>query len=1267
MAYNPIAELGGGAQLDAANTWTATNVFTGGLQSTTTPTVADDVINLSFFQAHASGITLAAVATFATTNITLSGFQTINGVDLSTSDNKAVLLTGQSDNLENGIWVAASGAWARRSDCAVGTNQAGTFVPILGGTGENNIWQQTANPAIVGTNALDYTLYSYGGAIQTDGQGLAITGNILSMVLDGGTLSKSNSGVKIADSGITNTQVSASAGILFSKMATLTASMALVTNASGVVIPSSVTSTELGYISGVTSAIQTQINTINTSLATKLTDVQPVANQTTRSAAGTVITIGTVQDIDTSANVIFNIAKLNAASNQLYIGAGSTQTIFNSPNTLTANRTVTLPNANSNTVCGVGSAIANSWVQYIGTDGVQNIVQPGFSNLSGSLNLATQVTGTLPRANGGTGLSTAPTDGQLLIGNTATGGYSLATLTEGANITITNAGGSITIASSGGSGGVPSVQGSANQILINGGTGVVTTAAVFTLPQSIGTSSAVRFGTLAIGAALATNCVASFTSNNSALGLPSLTTTQKNSISPAFEGSILYDSTLKDVQFYNGTGWVGAGGVTTAQGTANMVLVNGSVGSPVSGAITLTLPQALGTSSAVTHGTFALGGSSGGSICDIQGTVSGAGAVYGTLIRSNVTETGSGSGTSALFIGGTHTINGSGTNAATWVQIAPTVTATTTCSSLKSLHIFGASGSGTVTEAYSLYVAAPTVGTAKYTAYFDSKVGIAVNPINALDVNGGLALGSYAGSASVSSGSMVMSGKLGVGVSSIDGNAFVQIAAGSNAFTTFYSGTHTGVVNNLQTSILSLATLQPASGNAGISAHFLNQGKIVAPSGQTIAKAASFYGAADLSSNVGTITEFAQFWASSTNTPAGTVTTNYGGKFELPAAGTYKIPLWTHSLCVNMGGFNPGTGIGYFNSGVAIGTTTAPATGGIMLNSGYIQALTDIRIKPNNGGAATLYLCPDITAGNVISIGEAAAAACDVQIYHVSSTSGATTKQSHALRLIGGYWNGSADTAYSYTMLTNVSANTPAGRLSFYNNNSVEIASFTSLTSNNSGTGITLNNFNSDSAGAYLQFKSAHGNAGSPSATLLGDYLGAVGVVGYGTTGYADNLSVIAFTAGAGWSDTSCPTQLDIILPSIAQTAGLSRLTMVPDTNAGFITKIQSSTFSVSWGTDVVATTDTSCLADGNSFHVVGASGSTSSFQHDKFGDGARITLRFNSTGLTLNNNVGSRPTGYYKFKLAGNTNFSPTAGACLILQKDVQNSEWFEISRTSF
>lgn len=46
----------------------------------------------------------------------------------------------------------------------------------------------------------------------------------------------------------------------------------------------------------------------------------------------------------------------------------------------------------------------------------------------------------------------AYTDGQLIIGNSATGGIAFATLTQGSGVTITNGNGTITIAASGGGG-----------------------------------------------------------------------------------------------------------------------------------------------------------------------------------------------------------------------------------------------------------------------------------------------------------------------------------------------------------------------------------------------------------------------------------------------------------------------------------------------------------------------------------------------------------------------------------------------------------------------------------------------------------------------------------------------------------------------------------------------------------------------------------------------------------------------------------------------
>lgn len=95
--------------------------------------------------------------------------------------------------------------------------------------------------------------------------------------------------------------------------------------------------------------------------------------------------------------------------------------------------------------------------------------------------------GVTPVENGGTGLSTIPTNGQLLIGNGS--GYTLNTLGYGAGITVTNGAGIITVSNagvlswSGGTTGLAPVTGAIGDVVLsgtllakNGGTGYATYA-----------------------------------------------------------------------------------------------------------------------------------------------------------------------------------------------------------------------------------------------------------------------------------------------------------------------------------------------------------------------------------------------------------------------------------------------------------------------------------------------------------------------------------------------------------------------------------------------------------------------------------------------------------------------------------------------------------------------------------------------------------------------------------------------------------------------
>lgn len=115
--------------------------------------------------------------------------------------------------------------------------------------------------------------------------------------------------------------------------------------------------------------------------------------------------------------------------------------------------------------------------------------------------ISVNIGGALPVTSGGTGLTTIPTNGQLLIGNGT--GYSLNTLTPSSGITVTNSAGTITVANSGvlsniaGSG--ISVSSATGNVTINN-TGVLSWSGGTTglTPATATTGAVTLAGTLAI-------------------------------------------------------------------------------------------------------------------------------------------------------------------------------------------------------------------------------------------------------------------------------------------------------------------------------------------------------------------------------------------------------------------------------------------------------------------------------------------------------------------------------------------------------------------------------------------------------------------------------------------------------------------------------------------------------------------------------------------------------------------------------------------------
>ncbi|MCK1501508.1 hypothetical protein [Bradyrhizobium sp. 188] len=105
------------------------------------------------------GLAMKAPARVATTtNVTLSGLQTIDGVALADGDR--VLVTGQTDGRQNGLYNASSGPWTRTIDASSNDEWAsGLAIRVASGTtrGGYVFRVTTADPIVVDTSAINFS------------------------------------------------------------------------------------------------------------------------------------------------------------------------------------------------------------------------------------------------------------------------------------------------------------------------------------------------------------------------------------------------------------------------------------------------------------------------------------------------------------------------------------------------------------------------------------------------------------------------------------------------------------------------------------------------------------------------------------------------------------------------------------------------------------------------------------------------------------------------------------------------------------------------------------------------------------------------------------------------------------------------------------------------------------------------------------------------------------------------------------------------------
>ncbi len=145
------------------------------------PTSDQDAATKYYVDSVAQGLDVKASVKAATTaNITLSGAQTIDGVSVVAGDR--VLVKNQTAAAQNGIYVAASGAWARSSDADTRSEWVSAYSFVEeGATYSDTGWVCTVNAGgTLGTTAVTWSQFSGAGTYQA-GTGLTLSGNTFSI------------------------------------------------------------------------------------------------------------------------------------------------------------------------------------------------------------------------------------------------------------------------------------------------------------------------------------------------------------------------------------------------------------------------------------------------------------------------------------------------------------------------------------------------------------------------------------------------------------------------------------------------------------------------------------------------------------------------------------------------------------------------------------------------------------------------------------------------------------------------------------------------------------------------------------------------------------------------------------------------------------------------------------------------------------------------------------------------------------------------------
>lgn len=182
------------------------------------PSTGTDAANKQYVDDNLAGLRWKApVRAATTTNGTLTtayaNGSTIDGITLATADR--ILIKDQTTQTENGIYtVNASGAPTRATDAdSTAELTAATVFVISGSVNADHAFTQTTDAVTIGSSNVVFVQFGGGSAYTADETGIHLSGTQFQLQLDGTTLSKSGSGVRVG-SGAAGAGITESSGVL---------------------------------------------------------------------------------------------------------------------------------------------------------------------------------------------------------------------------------------------------------------------------------------------------------------------------------------------------------------------------------------------------------------------------------------------------------------------------------------------------------------------------------------------------------------------------------------------------------------------------------------------------------------------------------------------------------------------------------------------------------------------------------------------------------------------------------------------------------------------------------------------------------------------------------------------------------------------------------------------------------------------------------------------------------------------------------------------